>query len=99
MDLSRQLKNAIATGNLLFGQRQAKDACAEGNAKLVIVAANCPEDYLTKLRATHPEVTVHRTTMVNRELGIACGKPFSVSTLTVLDAGDSDLMSLESNIE
>ena len=90
MDLSRQLKNAIATGNLLFGQRQAKDACANGNAKMVIVAANCPDDYTTALRAAHPEVSMHRARMVNRELGIACGKPFSVSTITVLDAGDSE---------
>ena len=30
MDLSRQLKNAIATGDLRFGQRQALDACARG---------------------------------------------------------------------
>ena len=99
MDLSRQLKNAIATGTLLFGQRQAKDACARGDAKLVLVAANCPEGYVTDLRAAHPEVTLHRSGLVNRELGIACGKPFSVSTLTVLDAGNSDLLSLETNIE
>ena len=99
MDLSRQLKNAIATGNLLFGQRLANDTCANGNAKIVIVAANCHEDYTTDLRAAHPEVSVHRARMVNRELGIACGKPFSVSTITVLDAGDSDLMALESNVE
>ena len=99
MDLSRQLKNAIATGSLLFGQRQAKDACANGSAKMVILAANCPEDYSTALRASHPEVTMHRARMVNRELGIACGKPFSVSTITVIDAGDSDLMALDSNVE
>ena len=99
MDLSRQLKNAIATGNLLLGQRQAKDACASGEAKMIILAANCPEDYTTALRAAHPEVTMHRARMVNRELGIACGKPFSVSTITVLDAGDSDLMALDTNLE
>ena len=99
MDLSRQLKNAIATGNLLFGQRQAKDACASGEAKMIILAANCPEEYTTELRAAHPEVTMHRARMVNRELGIACGKPFSVSTITVLDAGDSDLMALDTNLE
>ena len=99
MDLSRQLKNAIATGNLLFGQRQTTDACSEGDAKLVIIAANCPDAYVTALRAAHPEVTLHRSMRVNRELGIACGKPFSVSTLTVLDAGNSDLLSLETNIE
>jgi large subunit ribosomal protein L30e len=99
MDLSRQLKNAIATGHLLFGQRQAKDACASGEAKMIILAANCPEAYTTSLRAAHPEVTMHRARMVNRELGIACGKPFSVSTITVLNPGDSDLMALDTNLE
>ena len=99
MDLSRQLKNAIATGNLLFGQRQANDACAKGEAKLVLVAANCPEEYTDTLRATHPEVTMYRSAMVNRELGIACGKPFSVSTISIIDAGDSDLLTLETNLE
>jgi len=83
----------------LFGQRQAKDACASGEAKMIILAANCPEDYTNALRAAHPEVTMHRARMVNRELGIACGKPFSVSTITVLDAGDSDLMALDTNLE
>jgi ribosomal protein L30E len=37
--------------------------------------------------------------MVNRELGIACGKPFSVSTISIIDAGDSDLLQLETNLE
>ncbi|MCH1541025.1 MAG: 50S ribosomal protein L30e [Candidatus Poseidonia sp.] len=99
MDLSRQLKNAIATGNLLFGQRQTTASCDNGTAKLVVVAANCPESYTTKLRATHPEVTMFRSNMVNRELGIACGKPFSVSTIAVIEAGDSDLLTLDSNVE
>ena len=99
MDLSRQLKNAIATGNLLFGQRQAKDACSKGSAKMVIVAANCPQEYTTALRASHPEVRMHRARMVNRELGIACGKPFAVSTITIIDAGGSDLLALETNVE
>jgi len=36
---------------------------------------------------------------VNRELGVACGKPFSVSTICVVDAGDSSLLTLDDNIE
>ncbi len=98
MDLSRQLKNAITTGKLLFGQRQASDACANGDAKLIILAANCPVEYTDELHAKHPEVTMFRSGMVNRELGIASGKPFSVSTITVIDAGDSELLSLDSNL-
>ena len=99
MDLSRQLKNAISTGKLLFGQRQAVDACASGEAKLIILEANCPEDYINKLHASHPSVIKHRASLVNRELGIACGKPFAVSTITVLEGGDSEILSLDSNIE
>ena len=99
MDISRQLKVASATGNLLYGQRQAMDACARGDAKCVILAANCPQDYIDDLAAKHPEVTMHRTMIVNRDLGVASGKPFSVSTITVIDAGDSDLLALDSNIE
>ena len=30
--------------------------------------------------------------MVNRELGIACGKPFAVSTISIIDAGDSEYL-------
>ena len=99
MDISRQLKVASATGNLLYGQRQAMDACARGDAKCVILAANCPQDYIDDLAAKHPEATMHRTMIVNRDLGVASGKPFSVSTITVIDAGDSDLLTLDSNIE
>jgi large subunit ribosomal protein L30e len=99
MDLNRQLKNAIATGSLRFGQRQALDACARGEAKLVIFAANCPTDFTDELHANHPEVTKFRAGLVNRELGIACSKPFSISTITIIDAGESDLLQLETNLE
>lgn len=99
MDISRQLKNAIATGNLRFGQRQAVGACAAGEVKIIILAANCPNEFVDDLHARHPEVTMFRTTMVNRELGIACGKPFPVSTISIIDAGESDLLTLESNLE
>ena len=99
MDISRQLKIANTTGELLFGQRQAIDACAEGNAKCIILAANCPQEYIDDLAAKHPEVTMHRTGIVNRDLGVASGKPFSVSTITVINAGDSDLLTLDGNLE
>jgi large subunit ribosomal protein L30e len=65
---------------------------------LVVVAANCPSDYIDYLRAKHPEVTVHQAHIVNRDLGVACGKPFSISTLCVVDAGDSELLQLDDNM-
>ena len=99
MDLSRQLKNAIITGKLLFGQRQALDACALGEAKVIILAANCPQEYIDNLHAKHPGIVKHQSRLVNRELGVACGKPFAVSTIAVIDGGESDILSLEGNVE
>lgn len=99
MDLSRQLKTANKTGELTFGQNQAADACANGVAKLVIFAANCPQDYIDGLRARHPDVPMHRTDLVNRELGAACAKPFPVSTICVLGEGGSELLSLRPNLD
>ncbi|CAI8172880.1 MAG: Uncharacterised protein [Methanobacteriota archaeon] len=42
---------------------------------------------------------MHRTGMVNRELGVASGKPFSVAAITVIDAGESELLTLQANLE
>jgi large subunit ribosomal protein L30e len=99
MDIVKQLKTAIKNGTLLFGQNQAAAACANGEAKLVILAANCPLEYVEELHSSHPDVPIHRVAMVNRELGAACAKPFHVSTICVVDAGSSDLLSLRSNLD
>ncbi len=98
MDIARQLKNGINTGNLVFGQRQTSAACTSGEAQVVLVAANCPESYINELRTSHPNVPIHQVIMVNRQLGAACGKPFPVSALCVLDAGQSDLLQIGPNV-
>ena len=98
MYIARQLKQVLSTGNLVFGQRQTRSACANGDARLVIVAANCPSDYISLISESHPDVTVHQVTMVNSQLGAACAKPFPVSALCIVDPGQSDLLSLSSNL-
>ena len=99
IDLSRLLKTAIKNGNLTFGQNQASDACANGDAKLLIFAVNCPQKYIDGFRARHPDVPMHRTDLVNRELGAACAKPFPISTICVLGEGGSELLSLQPNLD
>jgi len=98
MDIARQLKQGINTGNIVFGQRQTVSECSNGGAKLVLVAANCPEPFINDLRNAHPSTPVHQVTLVNRQLGAACGKPFPVSSLCILDPGQSDLLQLAPNI-
>ena len=98
MDITRQLKQGINSGGLVFGQRQTVSLCTKGGAKLVLVASNCPESFIDDLRNSHPSVPIHQVTMVNRQLGAACGKPFPVSSLCVIDPGQSDLLQLAPNI-
>lgn len=98
MDISRQIKQGISTGKLVFGQRETLSACARGDARLVLIAANCPEEHVETMSSSHPNIPVHRLNMVNRELGSACAKPFSISSVCVIDAGQSDLMTLDHNL-
>ena len=98
MDISRQIKQGISTGKLVFGQRETIAACSRGDARLVLIAANCPQQHVEMMVNDHPNIPVHRLAMVNRELGSACAKPFSVSSVCVIDAGQSELMTLDHNL-
>ena len=87
IDVARALKVAVDTGEVRFGLRSVRLAAKAGKARLVIVASNCPDDLagVTAKRLPFPGT--------NAELGAACGKPFSVSALAVLDPGDSNILS------
>ncbi|MBF93272.1 MAG: 50S ribosomal protein L30e [Euryarchaeota archaeon] len=98
MDIARHLKQGINTGKIVFGQRQTVSQCSNGGAQLVLVAANCPESFINDLRNSNPSIPIHQVTLVNRQLGAACGKPFPVSSLCILDPGQSDLLQLVPNL-
>ena len=98
MDIARQLKQGINTGAIVFGQRQTASECSKGAAKLVLIAANCPDPFVDEIRNSFPAIPVHQVSMVNRQLGAACGKPFPVSSLCIVDAGQSDLLQLLPNL-
>ena len=98
MDIARQLKQGINSGTIVFGQRQTASECSKGAAKLVLIAANCPEPFIDEIRNSFPAIPVHQVSMVNRQLGAACGKPFPVSSLCIVDAGQSDLLQLLPNL-
>ena len=98
MDLARQLKQSMVSGSVLFGQRQTMSACTKGDARLVIVAANCPVNYVSELTESHPDVPVHQVLMVTSQLGAACAMPFPICDRCVLAPGQSELLSLSPNV-
>ena len=91
MDMNRALRQVVQTGEVHFGVRQAKRALRDRTAQLLIVPENIPQDTLTDLRSVS-KVPMVRFSGTNFELGTVCGKPFSVSALTVIETGDSDIM-------
>lgn len=91
-DISRSLKTAMTTGKIKFGLSETKKAIKSGSAKLVVVSDNCPEDWTVSGGAGVRKVVYPGD---NIALGAACGKPFAVSCLVILDAGGSDILSAQ----
>ena len=89
MDLNRALRTAAKTGEVQFGIAQARKAIETSQGKLIIIASNCPAPELKEQTA----IPVVEFPGNNRELGTACGKPFSVSVITVISPGDSQILS------
>jgi large subunit ribosomal protein L30e len=97
MDIKRALRNAVSTGQVHIGSSQTKKSVSKGKSKLVIVSKNCPKKELTELTESS-SVPVYSFDGKNVELGAACGKPFSISMLSVPTAGDSDILALRKEI-
>ncbi len=91
MDMNRALRQVVQTGEVHFGVRQAKKALKDRTAQLIVVPENIPDPTLDELR-TISKVPLVRFEGTNFELGTVCGKPFSVSALTIIEAGESEIM-------
>lgn len=90
VDIARALKTAATTGDVRFGLAETKKTIKKGEAKLVVIANNCPEkDVMTS--GSNPKVLVFEGT--NVELGSACGKPFPISALAIVNPGESNILS------
>jgi len=93
MDINKALKTAVTTGKVVFGFEQTLKALDAGKARLIIVSSNCPDKHMGTIEKNE-NVPFHRFNGTNIELGSACGKPFSISVLSVLNEGQSEILAL-----
>jgi len=93
VDLSKALRRALKTGVVYLGSKRTIKAVRNGKAKLVVVAKNCPEDVMEKLKKYDVRIVTYDGT--NMELGAICGKPFSVAALAVIDEGESEILNIK----
>jgi len=96
IDINKAIATTVKTGKVSFGANNAVKNAKIGKAKLIIVAANCPQkirediEYYCKL--SDVPIVIYKGTSI--DLGAVCGKPFMVSALTIREQGDSDILKL-----
>jgi len=90
VDENMVIKQAVDTGDVWLGAKRAEKAVKKKSAKMLVMASNCPEFQWVK----ESDIKVYRYNGTSTDLGTACGKPFSVSVLAVLNPGESGIMSL-----
>jgi len=96
IDINKAIATTVRTGKVFFGAKNTIKTAKIGKAKLIIVAANCPrsirEDIEHYCKLSNIPIVIYNGT--STDLGMACGKPFTVSALTIRDPGDSEILKL-----
>ena len=90
IDIARALKTAATTGEVRYGLAETKKSVKNGEAKMVVVASNCPEKEAMEALEGKKVLVFNGT---NMDLGAACGKPFPISALAIVSPGESNILS------
>ncbi len=95
MEVSKEIGQAVATGKVVIGAAQSIKILKRGQAKLVVAASNCEQNILADVKhyAALANVPIHMFGGTSENLGLACGKPFLVSVLVIVNPGSSNILS------
>lgn len=94
IDLDRSLRRAIETGDVVLGTKETLRVVQKKKVKLVVASRNPPPGVVERLQQAASPPPLFLFSGSNQELGTACGKPFSVGILAILDPGDSDILGI-----
>ncbi len=97
LSLEDEIRTLLKTGKVIIGAKRAIQAVKLGKAKAVIMASLIPkwieEDIKYYAKLGNIKVIKYRGTSF--ELGTLCGKPFPITTIAVIDPGESRILELE----
>jgi len=96
IDVDKAIATAVKTGKVVFGTNEAIRSAKNGKARLIVAASNVPPQIRGDLEyygsLSRVPVVTYRGNSI--DLGMVCGRRFTVATLTVKEAGDSDILKL-----
>jgi len=101
IDVDKAIAAAVKTGKVSFGAGSAVQSAQSGKARLIILAANAPKnvreniEYYSKLSKV-PLIIYKGSSL---DLAATCGKPFTVSALSIREPGDSEILKLTETAE
>ncbi|KAK1664287.1 hypothetical protein QYE76_052446 [Lolium multiflorum] len=93
-NINNKLQLVMKSGKYTLGYKTVLKTLRNSKSKLVIIANNCPPLRKSEIEyyAMLAKVTVHHFHGNNVDLGTSCGKYFSVCCLSIIDPGDSDII-------
>ncbi|KON30704.1 hypothetical protein AC480_00480 [miscellaneous Crenarchaeota group archaeon SMTZ1-55] len=94
MDVEKVIKSADTSGRMFLGSKKAMDAAKSGRAVVLILSSNCPPKTVNSVQRhahlSNIPVCIYPST--SADLGMICGKPFSVSAVTIRSLSDQGLL-------
>ena len=96
IDVGKAIAAAVKTGKVVFGAEDGARSARVGKARALILTSNIQPhirenlEYYGKLSKI-PIITFKGSSI---DLGRTCGKRFAVSTLTIKEPGDSNILDL-----
>jgi len=75
-----EIVSKLPQGKFILGTREIAKAIKSGSIKNVIVAKNCPDNLIEKIKAGG-DIQIQSFAGDQKELGTALGKPFCVATV------------------
>ncbi|KAJ1668909.1 60S ribosomal protein L30 [Coemansia sp. RSA 1813] len=92
--INARLALVMKSGKASLGYKSTLKNLRSGKAKLIMISKNTPPLRKSEIEyyAMLAKTSVHHFSGNNIDLGTACGKLFRVGTLSVIDAGDSDIL-------
>ena len=96
LNVENAIKLVVKTGKFQIGPKKALNNVKRGIGKLVVVSSNCPKTILDDLEVycKLANIHIHQFKGSNYDLGFLVGKTYSISVLTVLEPGDSEILKL-----
>ncbi|MCP4760371.1 MAG: 50S ribosomal protein L30e [archaeon] len=95
-DINKLVNIAVKTGDTIIGTNTLKKYINTNDLKLIILANNCPIEIKSTIETLtsvkEESIPIYTYPFSSWDLGTAAGKPFMVTAMGIINAGDSTLL-------